>query len=77
MKMINFNKNLSTLVSELKINTNISSIERCVLLFQMTTYVGEDEFDNYKNMLEKKCTRELAQSFLDENSGVIDFQLLI
>lgn len=71
--IINFNKNLDTLITELELNSVISSREKCALLFQVTTFVGEDIFDNYQDRLDGKCTKNLAKAFLDENSGVIDF----
>jgi hypothetical protein len=51
----------------------INSREHCALLFQVTTFVGEDVFDEYQDRLNGKCTKNLAKAFLDENSGVIDF----
>ena len=73
MRMSKFNKDLSSLIAELELSSVINEREQCALLFQITTFVGEDVFDDYQNSLDGKCTRELARGFLDENSGVIDF----
>jgi hypothetical protein len=73
MRMNKFNKDLSSLIAELELSSVINEREQCALLFQITTFVGEDVFDDYQNSLDGKCTRELARGFLDENSGVIDF----
>ena len=68
-----FNKNLDSLITELELSSVINSREKCALLFQVTTFVGEDIFDDYQDRLDGKCTKNLAKAFLDENSGVIDF----
>ncbi|MDC0873846.1 carboxylesterase family protein [Gammaproteobacteria bacterium] len=68
-----FNKDLDSLVTELELSSVINSREQCALLFQITTFVGEDVFDEYQDRLNGKCTKNLAKAFLDENSGVIDF----
>ena len=73
MRMSKFNKDLSSLIAELELSSVINEREQCALLFQITTFVGEDVFDDYQNSLDGKCTRELARGFLDENNGVIDF----
>ena len=68
-----FNKNLDSLITELELSSVINSREQCALLFQVTTFVGEDVFDEYQDRLNGKCSKNLAKAFLDENSGVIDF----
>ena len=73
MRMNKFDKNLNSLITELELSTVVDAREQCALLFQITTFVGEDIFDNYQNRLDGKCNRGLARGFLDENSGVIDF----
>ena len=69
----NFNKNLDSLITELELSSVINPREKCALLFQITTFVGEDIFDNYQDRLNGKCTKILAKAFLNENNGVIDF----
>ena len=73
MRMSKFNKDINSLITELELSSVINSREQCALLFQITTFVGEDIFDDYQDRLDGACTRGLAREFLDENSGVIDF----
>ena len=73
IRMSKFNKDINSLITELELSSVINSREQCALLFQITTFVGEDTFDDYKDRLDGACTRDLAREFLDENSGVIDF----
>ena len=73
MRMSKFNKDINSLITELELSSVINSREQCALLFQITTFVGEDIFDDYQDRLNGACTRDLAREFLDENSGVIDF----
>jgi para-nitrobenzyl esterase len=71
--MDKYNKDLNSLIDELELNSVINENEKCALLFQITTFVGEDIFDNHQSRLDGKCTREQARRFLDENNGVIEF----
>ena len=71
--MKSFNMNLDRLINELEISSVIDLNEKCALLFQVTTFVGEDMFDNYDNKLDGSCSREKAKKFLNENSGTINF----
>ncbi len=73
IKMMKYDKDLNSLITELELTSVIDDIEKCALLFQITTFVGEDIFDDYQNRLNGKCSRELARKFLDENNKVIDF----
>ena len=70
--MQNFNKDLNSLITELELSSVINFREQCALLFQVTTFVGEDVFDDYQERLDGKCTRDLAKEFLEENSGVLE-----
>ncbi len=70
--MQNFNKDLNSLITELELSSVINFREQCALLFQVTTFVGEDVFDDYQERLNGKCTRDLAKEFLEENSGVLE-----
>ncbi len=73
MRMSKFNKDINSLITELELSSVINSREKCALLFQITTFVGKDTFEDYQDRLDGACTRDLAREFLDENSGVIDF----
>ena len=73
MRMSKFTKDINSLITELELSSVINSREQCTLLFQITTFVGEDIFDDYQDRLDGGCTRDLAREFLDENCGVIDF----
>jgi len=73
--MSKHNKSIESLINELEISSVVNSREKCALLFQITTFVGADLFDNYNDRLDGTCTRIKAIEFLEENSGVISFEI--
>jgi len=51
----------------------LSDLEKCVVLLQMFTYVGDDLYDeNIKNYPDK-CSREESLNFLIDNASYIDY----
>ena len=62
-----------TLTKELINDQRVDKLEKCVLLFQMFTYVGNDVYDeNIKNYPEK-CKRDEVENFLKENASYIEY----
>ena len=51
----------------------LTDIEKCVVLLQMLTYVGDDLYDQYANGYPGKCTRSESEKFLKDNASFIDY----
>jgi para-nitrobenzyl esterase len=63
----------SSLVFELYQENNLTELERCVVLLQMLTYVGNDLYDQYADEYPGKCSRKKSEQFLIDNSDFIDY----
>ena len=55
------------------IDTRLNKIEKCVVFYQMTTFVGDDIFDSLIKYYNGICKKSDAQAFLKENDSFIDF----
>ena len=51
----------------------LTELEKCVLLFQMLTYVGDDLYSTYEKDYPGKCSRNESEQFLIDNSDFIDY----
>ena len=67
------NFSFSTLIADLYEEDALTELERCVVLLQMITYVGDDLYDEYAKEYPGKCSREESEKFLIDNSGFIDY----
>ena len=73
MKMTNSFTTYNSLVKELSVDTRVNEIERCVILYQMGTFVGNDIFDDISKYATFQCKRSDAQKFLKENDSFISY----
>lgn len=63
----------STLTKDLFKEEALTKIEKCVVLFQMLTYVGDDLYDDFINEYPGRCSRKESEQFLMTNSEFIDY----
>ena len=71
--MNNDNFSFSSLSKELYNENKLTELEKCVVLLQILTYVGNDLYDTYKNDYPGICDRSKSENFLIENSSFIEF----
>ena len=62
-----------SLVEELNNDSRVNELERCVILYQMGTFVGNDIFDDISQYANFSCNRADAKKFLEENASFIDY----
>ena len=62
------------LSKEVFIDERLSELEKCVVLYQMFTYVGNDIYDENINEYSGKCDRETSENFIINNASVIDYE---
>ena len=73
LRMSNEMKSFEILTKEINIDTRLSDLEKCVVLFQMFTYVGDDLYqENIKNY-PKKCVRSESEKFIKQNASYIEY----
>ena len=51
----------------------VSDLEKCVILLQMYTFVGEDIYEKYINNYPGNCSRSISEKFLKDNASFIDY----
>ena len=62
-----------SLIYQLENDDRVSNIEKCVILLQMFTYVGDDLYDEYINFYGNDCDRNNSEQFLKDNASFIEY----
>ena len=62
-----------SLANELYYDKRLNEIEKCVILLQMFTFVGDDLYDENIQYYPGKCNRSEAEQFLIENANFIEY----
>ena len=73
LKMSSDNITFKQLSKEVFVDQRLSEIEKCVVLYQMFTYVGNDIYDENIRNYPGDCNREDAERFIINNASVIDY----
>jgi para-nitrobenzyl esterase len=73
MKIQNSETTYKSLVEELNLDIRVSELERCVILYQMGTFVGNDILDEISKYADFSCKREDSRNFLEENASFISY----
>jgi para-nitrobenzyl esterase len=63
----------SSLTKDLYKENALTNLEKCVVLLQMLTYVGDDLYDKYVDHYPGKCDRAQSEQFLKDNASFIDY----
>ena len=61
------------LVDQITVDNRISQLEKCVVLLQIFTYVGNDLYDENIKNYPNKCIRNDSEDFLKENASFIEY----
>ena len=62
-----------SLTDELIRDKRVNNVERCVIFFQMFTYVGDDLYEENINKFENNCSRDESQKFIIKNASYIEY----
>jgi len=62
-----------SLVRDLHKETDVTDLEKCVVLLQMLTFVGDDLYDEYINSYPGSCIRSESKKFLKDNASFIEY----
>jgi hypothetical protein len=63
----------TSLIEDLYKENALTNLEKCVVLLQMLTYVGDDIYNEYANAYSGKCDRSESEQFLKDNASFIDY----
>ena len=72
LKMSSKNTSLKILSDELYFDKRLTETEKCVVLYQMFTYVGNDIYEENIKNYQGKCDREISEKFIKENASTVD-----
>ena len=72
LKMSSKNTSLKILSDELYFDKRLTETEKCVVLYQMFTYVGNDIYEENIKNYQGKCDRKISEKFLKENASTVD-----
>ncbi len=67
------NHTFKSLSQELYIDSRVSDLEKCVILLQMFTFVGDDLYDENIDNYPGECNRSESENFLIENASFIEY----
>ena len=73
LKMDKDQNSFKSLVNNLFYEKDITDLEKCVVLLQMLTFVGNDLYDEYVDYYPGECNRGDAEYFLRANASFIDY----
>jgi len=73
LKMSNDQNSFKSLVKDLYYEESITYLEKCVVLLQMLTFVGDDLYDDYIDYYPGQCNRAKSEDFLKANASFIDY----
>jgi hypothetical protein len=67
------NNSFKSLIKNLYNEEDITDLEKCVVLLQMLTFVGDDLYDDYISFYPGQCNRKDSEEFLKVNASFIDY----
>ena len=73
LKMQEDKFSFSSLTKDLYKENALTDLEKCVVLLQMLTYVGDDLYDEYIEEYPGECNRSESEQFLKDNASFIDY----
>jgi para-nitrobenzyl esterase len=73
LKMSSDSITFESLVADLYKEEKVTDLEKCVVLLQILTFVGDDLYDQYINKYPGSCKRANSEQFLIDNANFIDF----
>ena len=73
LKMSADNITFEKLTREIYLDKRLNKTEKCVVLYQMFTYVGNDIYDDKIQKYPDKCDKNTSMNFIINNASVIDY----
>ena len=73
LKNSSVSNTFKSLAEELYLDKRVNDLEKCVILLQMFTFVGDDLYDENIKNYPGKCERSLSEKFLVDNASFIEY----
>ena len=62
-----------SLIRELELDNRVNNREKCVILYQMGTLIGNDIYNNLEKIYSQRCNKNDSLQFLLDNSSFISY----
>ena len=73
LRMVSEKTTFESLSKQLSNDSRVNELEKCVILLQMFTFVGDDLYDKNIKNYPNECARELSEQFLKDNASFIEY----
>ena len=73
LKNVSNSNTFKSLAEELYLDKRVNDLEKCVILLQMFTFVGNDLYDENIKNYPGQCDRSLSEKFLVDNASFIEY----
>ena len=73
MKMSYDINTFESLMDDLYLDIRLDDLEKCVILLQMLTFVGNDLYDEKSQRYKGQCDRKVSEKFLIDNASFIEY----
>jgi len=73
LKMSSDDLTLLKLSQQVFKDSRLDEVEKCVVLYQIFTYVGDDVYEENIKNYPGKCNRKTSENFIINNASVIDY----
>ncbi len=73
LRMVSNKVTFKSLVDQLIIDNRVNDLEKCVILLQMFTYVGNDMYEENIKNYPNECSRSDSEKFLINNASFIEY----
>jgi para-nitrobenzyl esterase len=73
LKMSSDKFTFSSLLKDLYKEDEVTDLEKCVVVLQILTFVGDDLYDEHINQYPGTCDRHASEKFLRDNASFIDY----
>ena len=73
MEMSFDSNTFETLMDELYLDIRLTELEKCVVLLQMLTFVGNDLYKEKSGSYKGSCNRSTSEKFLIDNASFIEY----
>ena len=73
LKMSYDTNTFESLINDLYLDIRLDELEKCVVLLQMLTFVGNDLYDKKSQEYKGQCDRKASEKFLIDNASFIEY----
>ena len=66
-------KSFVELLSELSSDNRVNAEEKCVILYQIGSLIGNDIYEDLESKFDNNCSKESSKDFLRKNASFVSY----